>query len=343
MNILVTGSTPQHNGRKNRPGYISVTAMLVSVLKNLGHQVQNRPFDVHSDHASDFDVVIVGMHSFTGLPAIHKYQACECIYQAAEDGIPCFFMLDDWDIKKVINGSRAVMNQPSRITKPLYEYCHEFKWATENKKRRDRIFEACRIVVDPLSWPSCLTPLYPGGEVAKLTNLIPPETLIPWNPASVTPQYAGTPCMDETREARWIFAVLTNQFKWLESLKLEWPVLHAGGKASKADIFLSEVRIFEEMCQSWGSLSCPYWHLGSGWYRIRHCLAVQAGCLIAGDPRELSFIDPSFAVTPQQLENLDLDEARDLRDRQRLAWKTKIESVDAHRQIKAILRDVKKS
>ena len=85
---------------------------------------------------------------------------------------------------------------------------------------------------------------------------------------------------------------------------------------------MPESELVQMYAESWGVLSCPYWHAGSGWLRIRHDHAASVGSILVTESKELSFISPAYDVTVKEVEAMSLQEKMEVANAQATAWYT---------------------
>jgi hypothetical protein len=133
---------------------------------------------------------------------------------------------------------------------------------------------------------------------------------------------------DEDKWGAWVIGILSDQRKWIDSLNLQWPLAHRGGKASKAEEGMPEPELVQMYANSWGVLGVPYWHAGSGWLRIRHHHAAQVGSIYVTQSPELSFISDAYDVKAVDVEKMSIPQLRELADAQRSAWFGRLPSRD---------------
>jgi len=184
-----------------------------------------------------------------------------------ESRTDAYVCLDDWSFQKVLPTWASV---------------------TDKQKLQDHVW---------------IAPLFPWGDANKMD--LPVESIIAWDPSPlyVPPSYHKLTWGQRKQE--WYNASLsTASHQWANVQRLKWPVHAVGGKA------LGQPRLLEsDIVWQYGfykGVLCPtYEHAGCGWWRVRYLHAQYAGCVLGGDPVELSPIGPSYSFTLHELEAMD--------------------------------------
>ena len=68
---------------------------------------------------------------------------------------------------------------------------------------------------------------------------------------------------------------------------------------------LKEHELYEKYKSVWGIISPPHYHTlqGSGWWRVRYKMVVDAGSIVAGDVGETSIFGKGYEKNPQEVED----------------------------------------
>lgn len=305
MKILVTGMTAQHIGSNRRQiKYEAVTDTFVKALRHGGdHQVDWRPVDPGED-LSGYDVVLVGVVPIGSLAATYIYGALYAIATAPNVHV----FVDDWQFPSITSSLKTYTKAPDKLVKPLFNYRRDYDWAFSSSGRS---------VIDPVmarlveKLPPVLVPAFNWGDRSKLDTLSA-ERMVYLDPSPFCHDYEASPYPREDRERAWVMGTLSDQRTWLESLQLGWEVSYVGGKASKAEMKVTEQELVEGYAQSWGVLSHPYRHAGSGWWRNRFVHAARTGSVLLGDKAEVTPIGESYELTGHAVEALSSWELEDL-------------------------------
>lgn len=315
--ILITGLTIQHVGRDPRYKYDHLTKMYANALRTVGYDVEHR-FLTPGEDLTGFDAIMTGLGPVNGLPCRYTYTTLDAIARARRSGAALIFFNDDWQVQLVLSAVKTMVREPKRLVRPMLAGARvDFDWACDNL---DHIMTAVTAIAER-PWPTTIIPQYSGGDSSKFTfrgeNKLPTRKLVGVDPTSYGTDYRPTWPDDSGRWGAWVMGTLSNQQKWIDSLKLTWPVGYYGGKASKSDKgALPEAELVQMYANSWGTLSAPYWHAGSGWWRLRHDHARQAGSIMVCGPDELGFMGECFQVPARQVEQMTVTQLRELANAQ---------------------------
>lgn len=332
MKVLVTGMTAQHIGSNRRQiKYEAVTDTFVKALRHGGHQVDWRPTDPGED-LSGYDVVLVGVVPIGSLAATYVYGALWAIATAKR--VRTF--VDDWQFPMITSSLGTYTRQPDKMVKPLFEYRRDYEWAAST---------AGRDVIDPImatlneTLPPTLVPAFNWGDRSKLDTLRA-EKMFYLDPSPFAHEYPISLTPDHLRRREWVMGTLSDQRKWLEQINPGWPVVYAGGKASKAENKFTEHTLVQMYANSWGVLSHPYRHAGSGWWRNRFVYAAKAGSVLLGDCGEGWPIGDAYRLSVTEIEQMDTESLRELAGDQALqlaSWE--ISQDETSRRLTTFLED----
>lgn len=322
--ILQTGFTTQHVGRGTRFKYDPVAKLFADALRHYGYDVEHRPA-IPGEDLSGYSAVFSGMSPLNSFSARWSYAGLDVIGRARQSGAALVFYIDDWQTHLIQTSARTIVREPSRMVKPTFNgenasgaTCRtDFEWGAAH-------VDELALTVDAIAnrtWPTTIMAAYNGGDLDKFRPRMPEVTqLLGVDPTPFYTPYDTVIPDDSERERSWVFGILSDQRKWIDKIKPEWPMAHRGGKASKSeDGGMPETELVQMYADSWGVLSCPYWHAGSGWFRIRHEHAMGTRSVLYSEG-ELSFISDAFDVTIPEVEALNNSQLRELADAQATAW-----------------------
>lgn len=233
-------------------------------------------------------------------PLDHNALDPEGALWALESRFDAYICLDDWAFQKIL---------PSWESKIAPESLCEHTW---------------------------IAPLFPWGDTKAMG--LPVENIIAWDPSPLYEMPAVHQMSWDRRKTEWYNASLSKEaHDWATAQNLSWPIHSVGGKS------LGQPRILEsDVVWQYGSYKgvlCPtYRHAGSGWWRVRYLHAAHAGCVLGGDPKELGVIDPSYAYTLRELENMD-DEQLQLTAAQQATYLRVATLEDTLSKLEGILND----
>lgn len=319
--ILQTGFTTQHCGRGTRFKYDPVAKLFADALRHYGYEVDHRPAQPDED-LTQYDAVFSGLGPVNGLAARYTYGGLDAIARAKQSGAAIVFYIDDWQTQLVKSAAGTMVKEPSRLAKPFLRGARDipqWEWAQE-PAHLDRMIGVCDAFVNH-TWPTTVMALYDGGDWNLFKDKVPTEKLVGVDGTPFYSDYDITIPPDSDRWGAWVFGVLSDQRKWLDSLNLQWPLAHRGGKASKSDDGgMPEPELVQMYANSWGVLSSPYWHAGSGWLRIRHHHSALTGSILVSESKELGFISSAYEVKANDVERLSIPQLRELANHQSEAW-----------------------
>lgn len=336
--VLVTGFTGQHTGKSTRLKYDPVAKLFADTIRHAGYEVDHRPVEPEEDLRA-YDLIFMGVSSLSSITAGNSYGALWAIGEAVEKGLPMLFYIDDWKMHGIQGNAVSLLNKPETITKEFFKGRHHYDWAVDNV---DLVKKGLEVLAN--DWVDVVMPLYKNGDHDLFKPKMPEGT----NIIAIDPTAFYTPYDIEHRayaekKDQWVFGILSDQQNWLKKLNLGWELAHRGSKASKAEAGgMPEPELVQMYADSWGVLSCPYWHAGSGWLRIRHDHAAFTGSILVSQSKELSFISPAYDVTVADVEAMSPDARALIAQAQSDAWYANKTSKDdaAHQMDQAIAREI---
>lgn len=319
--ILQTGFTGQHTGSVPRLKYDPVAKLYKDMLEYAGYEVDNRPVTFDDTDVSSYDALFFGLSSMNSFTARWQYTGLAALQNAHEAGVPVVYYIDDWKSHGIVGGAKGVAEKPTRFAQVLFgkdaKKADELAWVHANQ---DKIVSAASRLANE-QWGTLVMPVYRDGDWHKFDEKFPDyKQMVGIDPTAFYTPYDTVIPEDSDREKSWVFGILSDQRKWLDKLNLEWPLAHRGSRASKAeDGGMPEPELVQMYADSWGVLSCPYWHSGSGWFRIRHEHAMGTRSVLYSEG-ELSFISDAFDVSVAEVEAMNSTQLRNLADAQSYAW-----------------------
>lgn len=327
--ILQTGFTGQQGGAGNRFKYTAVAKLFGDALRHYGYEVDHRMAEINED-LSVYDAVFSGLGPANGLGSRFTYGALDAIGRANDSGAALVFYIDDWQTQLIRPSMRTMVRDPNRLAKPFLGDARnkaQYAWVNESTANRDRLIAVCDIIGNG-TWPTTVMALYDGGNWDLFRDRLDVQSLVGVDGTPFYPDYDTKIPNDDDRSFEWVFGIVSDQRKWIDSLDLTWPLAHRGGIASKAAEGLPEPKLVQQYADSWGVLSCPYWHAGSGWLRIRHHHAAQTKSILVTESPELSFISDVYDITASEVEEMTMRELRARANAQHEAWFTRLPSKD---------------
>lgn len=315
---LATGSTPVQVGSERTQMDI-VTAMrgYVAALESMGYDVDWRPVTPGED-LSRYDAVIAAVQKPNSIASRHFYGALWAL-STRPDAVA---VIDDWQADSILAGAQTYAVSPTRAFR--------LRGDDEFVDHRDEVFAQLeKFAEGDWPWP-IIVPTLGAGDVSLLK--VPADRVVPIDPTSFSRRYRHrTTRVSKTR--RWVYASLMTRPAPLTT----WPVVQFGcpdkGKGGvgpsgpDAKPRLVESALASEYLQSWGVLSPEHPHAGSGWWRVRYLMSVDAGCVLSACPAEAACLgDPYVEASDREaVEAMSDDELRDLASRQRerlseVAW-----------------------
>jgi hypothetical protein len=315
-NILISGFTNQHIGKNTRLKYDPVAQLFARTIEKAGYTIEHRAVEPEED-LTKFDLIFMGVSSLSSITAGYSYGALWAIGEAKKHNLPMLFFIDDWKMHGIQGNAVGLLNKPETITKDFFKGRHHYDWAVENV---DLVKAGLEVLAT--DWFDVVMPLYKNGDHDLFKPKMPEGTnIIAIDPTDFYTDYGIPHTLAVDKKDQWVFGILSDQQKWLEKLDLGWPLAHRGSKASKAEAGgMPESELVQMYADSWGVLSCPYWHAGSGWLRIRHDHAALTGSILVSQSKELSFISPAYDVTVKEVEAMSLEEKMETANAQARAW-----------------------
>ena len=298
MKILVTGFNALAIGTARSPLNIATSArILPKVLQELGHDVTQKQI-IPGEDVSMYDKVFVFVFGPNSLSARYWYGAAYTIIKRPDSIIS----IDDWQTKDSVSGFRTFSNGHWRIWKKVSQAGNpvgKVNWEEAQPYKKE-----IEDLVDYFAhkeWPhKLLVPAYDGGNYEELG--MKAKEIINWDPSAYTDTYLKSPDNQEDllssfapndgiKENAWICASLVSKQSWLEKQEFNWRVKTFGNQREK-QTRLKEHEMFQEYRKVWGVISPPHYHTakGSGWWRVRYKMALDAKCIVYAHPEEAKIL-----------------------------------------------------
>lgn len=317
--ILQTGISNQHVGGKTRFKYDPVAKLYRDMTAHAGYEVEQRKIVPGGEDITQYDALLFGVSPVNALSARYAYGGLYILQEARNKGVPVVFFIDDWQSHLIKSAAKTMVNDVKRMVKPLMEGARaDYEWGKANVDSFLPTLEYLALE----QWPTLIMPTYRDGDLSLFKKKIPAnKRMVGIDPTAFYTPYDTVIPDDSDRKREWVFGILSDQRKWMDKINEDrtWDIAHKGGKASKADEGMPEPELVQMYADSWGVLSCPYWHAGSGWFRIRHEHTMGTRSVLYSE-RELSFMGEPFDLSISQIEALNNAELRELADAQHDAW-----------------------
>lgn len=327
--ILLTGITGQHIGKDPRLNYDHLTKMYARALRQWGYEVEHRRVEPEED-VTGYTAIIAGMGPINSTATRYSYGTLDFLSRAEKSGVATLFFCDDWQVQLIGSSFGTMVRKPERLTKDFFKSARvDFDWARANN---DRLMEYVTRLHEN-EWPTTILPIYEGGDLSKLTlrgnPRVPARRIVKVDPSPFGVKYDVKIPPDSERWAAWVLGTLSDQRSWVESLGATWQVRYFGTRPSKSENgALTEQALVQEYANSWGVLSPPYWHAGSGWWRLRHQHAISTGSVLLCGKGELDFMGEAFRVAAPDVEVMTVAELHELARAQSDAFYAQMWSAD---------------
>lgn len=345
MKLLITGNTPQQCGRGTQLKYGAVIDLFAAALRDAGVEIDHRILNP-DENLDEYDAVWIGQTPINSMSSRYMFGPLEAYGRCVEQGKPVVFYIDDWQTQLLNSAYKSILKEPARLVRvpgsKLHDSRHQIDWARE-PGNIDKVMKGVDLLFNS-PWPTVVAPFYTWGdhmEIFKKMPQISAENLVAVDPSRYVEWYPLVPVPDSERVPQWVLGILSDQLGWITELGLtlepptpeevealsigdvgaiegwRWPLFHIGGKASKAKIRMKERELVQLYAESWGVLSPPYWHAGSGWWRNRFVYTAYAGAILAGGPQEGAPCGPEYTYPVEMIERFSGSQLRQLADAQK--------------------------
>lgn len=306
MKILLTGMTAATCGKGNRLGIINASGLLPLMLREMGHEVDQRVVDIGED-LSVYDTIVCGVASPLSMTAGCKYPALYAISNAYRAGCRLGFFVDDWRLRTIKHNFRTCQRLPSRLVRDFFKNCRGWEWACEHID--DELLGVINAMCDR-PWPPTLVPLMSWGDYSQITQHVPEGSMRPFDPSC----YVAPVTWDTThKERRWVDAALIAKGQGAElTCEVTWPRVEfmSGRDGNK----IPETEVVRHCASARGVISRTHREIdGSGWWRVRYIYAAQTRCVLAANSRrELMGLGDAYVAdipTVEAMTDAELDDA----------------------------------
>lgn len=328
--VLVTGCTAMQTGSDRVQLKIVVGLQgLVNALEAAGYEVDWCPV-LPGSPLDEYDRVLVTLQNPCNLASAYALSALYCLAVHPRATI----VIDDWQTRETLGGLL---------------YCHRHRGHLFGKMRArmwmadgfEPYRDAIESLIDDLAtkpWPKAIAPLHDGGDPTLMG--LPVERWLPYEPTSLCDHYLITDSdrahaaqvlfernKSSERLRAWACPSLLNRVRWAEKLGASWPIDYYGNKTTdQPRLTEDELQLLYLLYQ--GVLAPANPHAGSGWWRPRYYMALEAGCVVYGDPREGAILGPSFTMPIQHIEQLSTRQLNVLQRQQVREWERACWSAD---------------
>lgn len=300
MRILLTGMTPRSCGttKRLRVDYINIPRMIKEALESFHHVDQRQ---VIPGEELDYDAVIISANVMNSINTRgHVLGWLWTIHEMRDRQVIIF--LDDWQYKTFIHDCRSLYEQPEKFVRKafggtFFEYPQfyikqlYYHFSPTLEKLAHKWPSNWRALCS--TFPKCNSDVLLEGMTFNYDQLI-----------QIEPSYPiveNAKMYDVEKERKHMLCSLTSKNTWFDKFKLEWPVEKFG-----RDRVLTEFEVTHEAQRFW-SVTVPLYtkNYGFGWWRSRYVHAALAGSVLTGEPKDIGFMYPQAAYTPQQVEQFN--------------------------------------
>ena len=290
MRVLVTGTNAPQVGSERVPlKYATGCKALVDTLRLAGHEVDQRGVYPGEQKLYEYDTVICYLAPMNALTAQWAFGALWLLSQRPD----AIVALDDWQTHQILSGARTQHRDTGRLYREVFN--RKGRGLLDANIRKAMEGALAQLASQPWPW-RLLAPIFPHGDVSKLG--LEAASYHGFDPS---PYWRGfynsgaTRLTPEYRLKNWVSASLLNKQPWLDKLNITWAVEKLGNK-KQGQFRIKEHEVFQAYCNSWGVLSAPHRHAGSGWWRARYVFAADARAVLYGDPREVEAFGPAYTA-----------------------------------------------
>ena len=332
MRILVTGCSQQQCGSGTKQGYQPVIEMHVQALRDLGHEVTQRPVVIDDDEALTHDVLIVGQVPCLSVAGHHVYPALNLLERAEAKGNRVILNVDDWQFPRIHDNLMTVARGTHRITREsVFKGRPGYDWITSPEGQRALDHHLERMLTRP--WPPVMYPAFAWGDHKLLAGHLPAERSYFLDPTSYTRSYhTNEPSLtDGERHRRWVLGVLSDQSAWLKTLgPMTWD-LHLAGRPKEGAPAMQEADLVRLYADSWGVLSPLYKKVaGSGWWRNRFVYAAITRSVLLADTEEVKNLGAPYLADVRDVEACTTSQLRELAEAQAACLRAKVWNRDRY-------------
>lgn len=305
MKILVTGMSSRQANPDASIKDVTFAHLVAQALRHVGHEVEHRNPSITED-VSGFDMVIVGVAPLHALGSNRVYGALSAIMRTWNTG-KLVLMIDDPDTGKIFSGIRTMVDEPTRLTKPFFAYKLEHALASEDPWR-SWLAEGVKILRDA-PWPTVIVPQHAWMETPRLAGAGDQLTrIVGVDPTQLVDVKGG----DTSKERRSVWTVEAPQTNtWLEQIRpfLALPIERHGSAGLPR--FTKDKERLDNYTSVRGVIVPTV--CDGNWWTSRPALATSAQALVLTDWKAVRPLGESWTLTPEQAEELNGQELKELR------------------------------
>jgi len=314
MRILITGITTLHCTEgyylRQQLRVVPSELALVSVLRELGHNVEQRPV-IWGEDLDAYDRIITYVCGTDSFVAGHTSGALWTLKR--KDTLLAF---DDWQTDRTIQD--GTFKGDAKWKSP---FVNQMGGLTNRDELDELHYDWCkdRHILSPMFSNGNMDFLFAKTKRKKSSWLTDQNITIhgydpnPWLPGRVPENQIDW----EDRKMEWVVAGLnqTNR-RYMNKFKPNRPVIELGGRGENG-IRMTEPEAIEWFGNYWLHGMPGYSHAGSGWWRSRPSQLAGHGVVTYCDPKEGAVYGPSWVIDdPVALEEISPAELKDLGQRQ---------------------------
>jgi hypothetical protein len=326
MRILVSGLTGAHSGRVRRGvvGRMNPVEFVVRALRDAGHEVDWTGYKLQ-DELTGYDLLWFVLsppkstsamnYGLGGLSLLGRWRGRYVL------------QIDDWNLRHIFNDTRSLLRAPGEtlyrvIDKETGELFFRGEQAETVRRYEAYVTEGLRRMIGANTGAvgGIVTLAYGWGDLTRLVGELPlglrRVRLVRIDPSPAVYEIIRDQSV-VTKERRWVMAALAKHETWLRRRvdSARWPVTILGADGKKTD----EAGVYVAYRESWGALSPPYPHAGSGWWRTRFIYAAAAGTVLVCENSEADALGSCYRLSMQDIERLDDTGLREVSEGQRNA------------------------
>ena len=324
MKILMTGFTPRAVGStKLLYEYMSNTSVITKILRQLGHEIDQRIVDVEEQGLPQkYDVALIGIAVPQSLSSRYLFGALWTAEQFGPERVR--FYVDDWLMHQFESQLMSGLRNPEKRFYSLdNRHCYDaaqkytavwVKWYNKLLKERTPLL----IPAFPWAKPRVLLPKLPKIDpvIFDPTPLAFADPQVFWG--SSESHLELKPEDPEDRQRAWTLAAMRDVMPWFNKQKFEWPVAQYGNKRQGQQILTEKELVQNVYTQNWGVIGAPYPVVtaGGGW-RARYIHAAMTDSILFLDPDEGKTAGPPYNLFRTVVENATTQQLTEIAARQK--------------------------
>jgi hypothetical protein len=318
MKVLMTGMTLQQANRAERVrlSYCSNPTLLARAIRTAGHELDWRPV-TPGETFDGYDCMIVGLANMLSFGSRYALGA---IWAAGFSNTA--YLIDDWNVGAVDGSIKGTAR--SRVDQALMRPV----LPRDNKEVAMKFLPEIYGILEELASGKWRRPtlgsFFSWGDKNLFRTATNVGEIWGFDPSVYQPTYS-VGLMNWTEKLPVLtLASLPNHEKWASVVqsRTAWKVRQYGHLKSN-QMRLTESEIVRLYASSWGVLSPPYKHAGSGWWRARMKYAMDVGSFLVADPVEVKALGPAFTWPMEnlsKLNSLSCSELKEMADAQRATF-----------------------